>query len=499
MTNDTLIQFNEPDLEFRYGQRVQDPRDGLSLFGSYSADLSSHPASTSYIVVGTDVGIGRFAQFSTAISRPLVAAPDNNFRLWPPYPGFEVAFASKWPDSPVRTYSMDSERLLLDAQTRDKHERAYAVVERYLEALRATARLDERIGVAICVVPDAVWRDCRPESRVSDPIGERVSASELGQRRAGQMGLFGEVNVEQYHLSPDFRRQLKARAMEFGIPLQIVRESTLRTNDDKVLGQRQLTPLSNRLWNIGAALHYKCGGKPWRLSTARDGVCYIGIAFRRSDDNRTACCAAQMFLDSGDGIVFLGEFGPWYSPSDKEYHLSKQAAHNLLSGTLKTYAESGGKPLREIFLHSSSIINEEEFEGYKAACPQDVKLVGVRVRHADRGTPRLYRLGRMPVLRGTFWKIDERVGYLWGSGFQPRLGTYSGPEIPLPLRIDIQWGDASIERIASDIMGLTKLNYNACKLGDAEPVTIRFSRAVGEILVSNPLIKHPRPQFRYYI
>jgi phage terminase large subunit GpA-like protein len=25
---------------------------------------------------------------------------------------------------------------------------------------------------------------------------------------------------------------------------------------------------------------------------------------------RTAACAAQMFLDTGDGIVFRGEFGP---------------------------------------------------------------------------------------------------------------------------------------------------------------------------------------------
>ena len=29
---------------------------------------------------------------------------------------------------------------------------------------------------------------------------------------------------------------------------------------------------------------YKCGGKPWRLATARDGVCYIGLAFRRTED-----------------------------------------------------------------------------------------------------------------------------------------------------------------------------------------------------------------------
>ena len=50
-----------------------------------------------------------------------------------------------------------------------------------------------------------------------------------------------------------------------------------------------------------------------------------------------------------------------------------------------------------------------------------------------------------------------------------------------------------------DILGLTKLNYNACKLGTSLPVTVGFSNAVGEILISNPAVKHYLPQFKYYI
>ena len=71
--------------------------------------------------------------------------------------------------------------------------------------------------------------------------------------------------------------------------------------------------------------------------------------------------------------------------------------------------------------------------------------------------------------------------------------------MPIPLRIDVQHADAEIERVAQDIFGLTKLNYNACRLGDAQPVTVGFSDAVGEILVSNPAISHRRPNFRFYI
>ena len=141
--------------------------------------------------------------------------------------------------------------------------------------------------------------------------------------------MFEAYHPEAYQFSLDFRRQIKARSMKSRIPIQIVRESTLRLLTAGEADERALTPLSDRAWNLGVALYYKAGGKPWRLSSARDGVCYIGIAYRRRDarpGSRAACCAAQMFLDTGDGIVFLGEYGPWYSPEDNQFHLARPAA-----------------------------------------------------------------------------------------------------------------------------------------------------------------------------
>jgi len=105
----------------------------------------------------------------------------------------------------------------------------------------------------------------------------------------------------------------------------------------------------------------------------------------------------------------------------------------------------------------------------------------------------------MPVLRATFWRHSDRSGYLFGSGFKTRLATYDGSEVPVPLKIDIQFGDADITQTALDILSLTKLNYNACRLGDSQPVTVLFSDAVGEILIANPTVKERRHNFKYYI
>lgn len=501
MTKKAFI-FNEPELEFRYGQVAKDPRDGLALFGPVDADHPSHLGTLTHILLGTEQGIDSFSRWSQAMNQPAIFAPNNNFRLWPPFPGYEVAFCANWSSEPIWSYSIDRNELIEVSKLSDPYERAFEVVDKYLEGLRIASKRDEKIGVALCIVPDEVWLNCRPKSQVTNPTGQKVPTRTIRSRKLGQLELFDSFNQEQYQLSRDFRRQLKARSMQYGIPIQIIRESTLRLSDETPFGQRDLTPLSDRMWNIGTTLYYKCGGKPWRLLSARDGVCYIGIAFRRTDPSEhgdTACCAAQMFLNTGDGVVFLGEYGPWYSPTNKQFHLSKSAAQHLLQGILKTYQELEGKPLTEVFLHSRSYISNEEFEGYQEACPVGVKLVGIRVRRTRRNSPRLYRNGKMPVLRGTFWRLNERAGYLWGSGFSPRLATYKGWEAPLPLRIDIQHGDAPIERVAHDILGLTKLNYNACHLGDAEPVTVGFSDAVGEILISNPTVSYRKPNFKFYI
>jgi hypothetical protein len=494
---------SEPLLEFRYGQQVQDPREGLSLFGPLDANTPGSPKDLSYGLIGTETGVKKFVDFSHYLRSPVIFDPSTkNPRLWPAFPGFDVAFDCKFPENATRTFLVDEGQLLAASKQSDPNQRAYAVVEHYVKGVeKLKSKTDERLDVVICVVPEEIWKNCRPKSLVKDATGE-VTTSEQRKMRAGkQKELFREIDFVPYEYAVDFRRQLKARVMKYEIPIQIIRETTLRTNEEVKFGDRILTPPQDRAWNLGLALYYKAGGKPWRLSTAREGVCYIGLVYRRTDpihEKRTACCAAQMFLDTGDGVVLRSDFGPWYSPSTKQLHLSYEAAQKLLRKVLSTYESLGGKRLKEVFLHYRSSIDRDEYQAFKSVCPQDVKIVAIRVA-SERFGVHLYREGTRPMIRGAFWKITDRLGYLWGSGFKARLGTYDGLETPVPLRIQIEYGEADIMQVATDILGLTKLNFNECKFGDSAPVTIGFSDAVGEILVSNPSISDPSPRFKHYI
>jgi hypothetical protein len=65
----------------------------------------------------------------------------------------------------------------------------------------------------------------------------------------------------------------------------------------------------------------------------------------------------------------------------------------------------------------------------------------------------------------------------------------------VPLSISVQHGDADLIQVARDILGLTKLNYNACKLGESQPITVKYSDRIGEILLANPEV--PRSSWRH--
>lgn len=515
----------EPLLQFGNGQTAEDPHDGLALFGPAEA-RSQLPDN---IVIGTDQGIALWQGWCAALNAPAACVDSTRHRAWPPFPGFDVAFGAKWP-SPIRNYQVDADLLSRASLKADRFERSYAVTNLYMETLARLSRLDARPALAVCIVPNEVYKNCRPNSWV--PVGDRSDTVRtkdeikflrraIDDQKTGQSRMFDDEDThfaavfeqvddfEKAHsFSSDFRRQLKGRMMAHELPIQIIKESTLDITPQVRNGEPGVNPLSDRLWNFGTAVFYKCGAKPWKTPWAREGVCYVGLAYKLAEDNRNACCAAQLFLDSGDGVVFVGEFGPWYSQERGEFHLPPNKAEALLRGTIETYKNQDGRPLTEIFLHARSGINPEEYQGFLRACPPGVNLVTIRVRQ-DRHGPRLYRYdehpdiakrGQYPIQRGIFWQRSARHGLLFTNGFKPRIATYDGFEVPVPLAITIQHGDGDLVQVAKDILGLTKLNYNSCQLGEGQPITVKYSDRVGEILLANPgLAPHEwKHNFKYY-
>jgi hypothetical protein len=107
-------------------------------------------------------------------------------RLWPPFPGFEIAFGSAWSNTPTAEFTIDRQTLADASGKSDSHERCFAVVEQFMAAFEKARKLDAKIGVAVCVVPDNVWTNCRTESRVANPTDSRISKETKASRKRGQ-------------------------------------------------------------------------------------------------------------------------------------------------------------------------------------------------------------------------------------------------------------------------------------------------------------------------
>jgi hypothetical protein len=492
----------EPKLRFGLGQAVEDPRDGLTLFGPLD---EGRPLGLRLGVIGTDRGIEYFGAWLRRIQGFLV---DKGSQVAnPPFPGFQTIFRVPVAPGPVLTVSVPESDILSTVNLDDAHQRVFKTVGTFADRLMEASRDEEiEVDVWFVVIPDIVHTNCRPRSRI--PSATRVKVAQRLTRRGALSfrrapSLFPDLNAlaVAYEYEVDFHNQLKARLLDRGLLTQIVRETTVAPPGVVQRASRDKSGLQAGVaWSLSTAAFYKAGFRPWKMDETRAGVCYIGLVFKRDEtqaDPRAACCAAQMFLDSGDGLVFRGAVGPWYS-EEGEFHLSRKAARELIDMAVSAYDKRNGKPPEELFIHGRVSFSEDEWAGFRDAVDASrTNLVGIKIR--DDTDLRLFRVGSHPVLRGTAWIRHRRGAYLWTKGYTPRLRTYVGREVPRPLRIDLVRGNADLQVVLADIMALTKLNYNTCILADGMPVTLRFADAVGEILTAAPNIGDNPLPFKHYI
>lgn len=503
-----LIDVPEPELLFGHGQRMAHPKDGLLLYGPSEALAAGTRLRIG--VVSTQEGLRRYSQCVERLAKPIEPKKENDPNHTP-FPGFEAAFGARWTAKPDVWLRVDEEQLAQAIRIEDRHQAIHKAVSLYSEPIAEHLREASEAGVDLwmAVVPEEVHRYCRPKSVV--PKAERSERDVLMDKQSATRllkspGLFDEDNAsaEIYLHELDFHNQLKARLLEHKAAVQVVRETTLAPEEFKKrngMPLRGLQDPATLAWNLATTCFFKAGYRPWRLASVRPGVCYVGIVFK--DDASTfeaghACCGAQMFLDSGDGVVFRGAVGPWKTEVKGDYRLPKDKARALMDLVVAAYRKEHGRAPSELFVHGKTRFSLQEWEGFQESVPAETNVVCVRIR--EDWSMKLYRRALMNVSRGIAWVKTPRSAYLWSKGFVPRLQTYAGREVPNPLQVEIVRGDADIEQVLADVLALTKLNYNACMFGDGVPVTLRFADSVGEILTAAPRKKELPPlPFRYYI
>ena len=459
---------DEPLLEFAGGGRHIDPKHGIADYGP--ADVTDPtPRVVRAGIIGTQASIEGLQVWLDRCRLGVGAYTDTHLtHLYIPFPGFDVhqGFRSIMNFSPrlTRTISKRDLAQLDGLNPRTAVDKAVAIYAQELERLHDEASCD------VVIV-------CRPDN-INDAALSRVA-------RPDESEVDGSTPNAHSPFVADFHALLKARSLKYKQPIQIVRrstwDSTFKEPHSNRTGANQ--DEATRARNLHTALYYKNGGVPWRLP--RDPAdltsCYIGIAFHQTAQQSLHTSVAQVYNQRGDGVIVRG--GPaTISKEDRQPHLAEADAQDLLETALQRYRfEHKTSPAR-IVLHKASNYTPAEIAGFNQAANNERLEVLELLWLTNSDGVRLYRRGQQPPLRGTLLSLDEDRHVLYTSGSVPFYRTYPGHYVPQPLGLRMVVTESSPEQLATEVLAMTKMNWNQTRLDGRVPITLRTARTVGNIL-----------------
>lgn len=304
----------------------------------------------------------------------------------------------------------------------------------------------------------------------------------------------------------NMRRKLKAKLIAIAntIPTQIIVEQTIKGT------KKSMQDLSMTAWNFCVASYYKAGCIPWALQVKDIDTCFIGISFNKIisiQNDMMRSSIAQAFNREGQGLVFTWKNFFWDDEINKTKspHLEYGYAKDLIQYVIGEYQSINKHTPARVVIHKTTEFwdsnNSEDYnelggfkDGIQEKLGDDVKVDFVTIKSSP---VKIFRnFGIYPVSRGTCMPINSSECILYTTGYIPYFELYPGMHIPHPLHIKIFESDSHLAKICDEIMALTKMNFNNCSYFDSLPITIRFSKKVGEIL--QYLRENAKPQNKYY-
>lgn len=494
-TNIEILQLHDPLLEFGGVGEFTDPKEGLKHGGPF--DLRFGSARRNELRVGF---IGNAEAIEIARNWLIrcqgeIPSSMSNLTQYPHFLGFRKIFRSSLEFNPLWDFIIDAKNLNEALNSRKDTDAFKLTLELFSSGLEKISNIDTvRPDVIFCCLSDEVVNVCWSIKNEKVKQADKKKIKKL----SNQLLLFDSEQVdpieeqEEDILNRDFRRALKARAMKFGIPIQI---GTSRLFLDSEKNQ----DAAIRAWNSSIALYYKAGGIPWRLRKESIDSCFVGISFHHlfttHDKHLVRSCIAQAFSSDGEGFAIRGANIPWSDDQGTDVHLTEEQAFDLGERILNEYRyRTGTTPLR-VVMHKSTSFNENEKRGLYQSLNNVPIVQLVNLAPTDF---RLVRFGEYPPKRGTLCTVNNEAVYLFATGYMDALKTYPGPHIPVPLRVVVDKRGDEVQ-LAQEILALSRMNWNTSSITGGAPVTLLFSRRVGGIMAEFGDKEVPPSSFRFYL
>lgn len=460
---------DEPVLEFAGGRQHVDQKTGLSVFGPASLGTKRHPSTIRLGIIGSSESLEWALNWFRSATEGVAGDPEAGLL---PFPGCasDRGFFTEIVIDDAHTQVITQHELRSISTPKARRDRFEAALEVVSDHMRMLSTIDDPPDVVVFAVPDEVLEHARAVDYTDSLLGR---------------------------IHRDFRRALKARIMQYHLPIQLM----LRRTSEATSNDVSVDHPSRIAWNLFTSLYYKGGGIPWRPVGLDPSACYIGVSFFRplaAESGTLHTSVAQAFDRDGVGLILRGPDFQWdENAGTRSPHLDAEHANQLLELVLRRYREErqGQAPSR-VVIHKTSRFFPGEAEGFQQALGEIPRFDLVAV--SPTSEIRLLRKGLFPPLRGTLLEVGQ-VNFLYTTGYIPALRRYPHGHVPSPLQIADHQGDTPLSDVVDELLVLTKMNWNSAGFAGTMPITIRFSRRVGEIMRElrrdDP---DPMPQMMYY-
>lgn len=472
-----VLYLKDAELLFNNNNIALDPCHGLTEYGPYGINKFKT------IKVGLIGSTESVLQVESLLMKLKTKIIDNNTKKWP-FPGLgknsnlrieiDLRYKEIFNEKDLKLFNNNKNLSRID---RISH--ALNLFESKMKKLS-----DLEPDVIIISIPKEILKSCRKkEFKYTNRIY-------ITRRQF-------DLDSENFKNGYNFHHIIKVIGMNYGIPTQLIYPNTLIPNP-KVKGKQDLAMIA---WNLTVALLYKANEVPWKYFEFPENTCFVGISFHKEfDDNNkqiTRASIAQIFLSNGKDIVLRGKRFEWDNKISNNPHMTKEYTIGLMDEILLKYKEHWNKFPERVVIHKSSEYWPDEAKGFELALSEVNKVDLITISNTN---VRFYRLEQQPIVRGTFINLFGRY-YLYNVGYIPCLEEYPGARIPSPIELKFFKNNEDKIKICKEIMALARLNWNNIDYSTKNPVTLTFSRRVGEILSEYRAksLKIIPDKYRYYM
>lgn len=288
----------------------------------------------------------------------------------------------------------------------------------------------------------------------------------------------------------DLHSYIKAYAAQNEFTTQFVEEKTISN-----------TYMKNQIyWWLSLALFVKSMRTPWALSDLDADTAYAGIGYsvKKEANGKTNIVVgcSHIYNSKGQGLRYkLSKIDNPILDRKNNPYLSYEEAYKLGINVQELFVKSMDRMPQRVVVHKRTPFKEEEIKGITDALShagiKNIDLITIRMedsikcidQYLDHGCP---ANTSYPVMRGICFPVSQYECLLWTHGTidsirQDRKYFPGGRGIPSPLRITKYHGNGSMQAIAKEILGFTKMNWNSFNFYTKFPATIDTSSTLAQV------------------